>query len=314
MPSIPQLAERAQGVDAICLPGVHLRTYTELNRHVIAAGLTAPYRIWLLCRSLDTDGSGVVSMDALRTAMEALGLGRRILPRLRERSDYSHFLTFHSHKVEYRSLESVCKALCVEPGRIVMIPAASLSGLESFHAQLYAAWIGGQDSLLISREKLEGLFNVSADSLRRWERLTGVLVTYNVVEVDSADEGLAAAHIPQDARLEGDRLGRSYHWEYQGGTYYRTVNRYQAPQIRRGRVGNVRKVAKAVRCVKPVEDHGDGTRRRIFFDRRTTPAGRQHKPGASLHATGRRITTDRGSSNLWQFSRWRPVTPREAFF
>lgn len=314
MTIIPHLAEEVQGVNKSYLPDANLRSYAELNRYVIAAGLTAPYRIWLLCRLLDGDGRGVVSLDALRTALHALGLGRRILPRLQQLPEHTIFLTFLADKVEYRSLESVCITLGVVPGRSVMLPAAVLRTMEDFRAHLYAAWIGGQDSLLISREKLEGLFNVSADTQRRWERLTAVLVTYNVVQVDPADENAAAAHIPRDARLSGDRLDRSYTWQYQGSTYYRTVNRYQAPQMQRGRVGNVRKVAKAVRRVKPVDDHGDGTRRRIFFDRRTTPAGRQHKPGASLRATGRRITTDRGSSNLWHFSRWRPVTRREAFF
>ncbi|MCB0105788.1 MAG: hypothetical protein KDE53_07760, partial [Caldilineaceae bacterium] len=262
MHSIPQPAERAQGVNKSYLPDANLRTYTELNRYVIAAGLTAPYRIWLLCRSLDGDGRGVVSMDALRTAVQGLGLGRRILPRLRQLPEHHAFLTFYANKVEYRSLESVCTTLGVLPGRSVMLPAAALSGMEEFRAYLYAAWIGGQDSLLISREKLEGLFNVSADTQRRWERLTAVLVTYNVVQVDPADANAVAAHIPQDARLSGDRLDRRYTWQYQGSTYYRTVNRYQAPQMQRGRVGNVRKVAKAVRRVKPVDDHGDGTRRR----------------------------------------------------
>ena len=259
LPIVPHPFEDVQGVDAVRLPIADLKSYTELNRFVIAEGLTGPYRFWLLCRSLDSDGRGIINPKTLRAAMAAVGLSSRILSRVRQLPQTRHFLTFHPDKIEYRSLEAVCTALGVVPGRSILIPVSCLSSMESFRAALYTAWIAGQDELHISREKLSGLFNVSPDTQRRWERLTGVDVTYNVIEVATSDQEAAEAHIPKDARLD-DRMDRSYTWEYQGNIYYRTVNQYQASGFARGRTGNTRKVAKAVRhSAIPVLDHGDGT-------------------------------------------------------
>jgi hypothetical protein len=298
-----------QGADCNDATPAILRTYPELNRWAIAEGVTALYRLWLLVRALDTDGRGVVSRHALVAAMEAHGLSRRHLHRIQQHPQLSVFLTIHPDKIEYRSLKAVCLALQVKPGRSVYVPASCVGSLETFRAHLYAAWIAAHDCLLISRERLSGLFQVSPETLRRWERTTGVVVTYNVVEVGPTDAAAATAHLPQDARLDGDRLDRVYTWEYQGHTYYQTVNRYAAPQLQRAATGNVKKVAKAV-SVLPVADHGDGTKRRIFYDRQTTPARYQEQPGASLRDTERTITTPRGPSRLWRFQRFRPAARR----
>ena len=316
MPIVSQASENPQ-VGGIPLPSCDLRSYTELNCFIIAAGLTGPYRLWLLCRSIDSDGCGVISLESLRAAMAAAGLSPRILSRVRQLPQTRHFLTFHPDRIEYRSLEGVCTALGVVPGRSVFIPVSCLGRMEDFRAALYTAWIAGQDEPHISREKLSGLFNVSAHTQRRWERLTGVHVTYNVIEVATGDQEVAEAHIPKDARLD-DRLDRSYSWEYQGSLYYRTVNQYQAPDFVRGRTGNTRKVAKAVRCsALPVYEHGDGTKqsgpqRRVFFTRKATPANYQETSGASVRNTNRVISTSRGSSRVWRFSRTRPVARSEA--
>ena len=318
MPSIPypRAATQEGQVDS----ATRLRCYTELNRHSIAEGLTSLYRIWLICRAMDSEGRGVVSRDALLVAMAEHGLHPSQLRRIRHHPQLSAFLTFYPHKIEYRSLQAVCTALQVEPGPSLYIPVECLASTETFRATLYATWIAGHESLLISRERLTALFQVSAATQRRWESLTGVLVTFNVVEVSENDAAAAAQHLPLDARLDQfDRLDRSYSWKYQGNLYYRTVNRYEAPsnlQLQRAATGNVRKVTRAVRHILPVDDHGDGTghaeRRRIFYDGRTTPGNYQEAKGDCMRATPRRITTDRGRSALWQFSQWRPVDRRTA--
>lgn len=288
-----------------------LKTYTELNRSILAQNMSAAYRVWLLCRALDPDGRGIISLTPLLRLLETHGLNRHMLRRLRRQSHCRLFLTFHATHVEYRSLEAVCRSLGVIPGRAVSIPTESISSTESFRAALYTAWIAGHDELYMSRERLSHLFNVSPDTLRRWERLTGVEVTQNVIEVAKSDQEAAEAHIPKDARLDGDRLGRVYVWEYQGSLYYQSVNRYSAPHYERGAVGNVRKVSRAVRAAVPVDIHGDGTRRRVFYTKRTTPTNHQEKQGACLRTQARPVSVPHGLANLWRFSKTRPVARRE---
>lgn len=273
--------------------------------------MSAGYRVWLLCRALDPQGSGIVGLTPLLRLLEAHGLNRHMLRRLRKNSHCRFFLTFHANHVEYRSLTAVCRSLGVLPGQAVLIPIESISSTESFRAALYTAWIAGHDELYMSRERLSGLFSVSADTLRRWERLTDVEVTYNVIEVAKSDQEAAEDHIPKDARLDGDRLGRAYVWEYQGSLYYQSVNCYSALHYERGAVGNVRKVSRAVRAAVPVEDHGDGTRRRVFYTERTTPENHQEKRGACLRTQRRPVHVPHGLANLWRFSTTRPVERRE---
>ena len=311
MPIIPQPLETTQEVGRIGLPSGDLKSYTELNRFCIVERLTSLYRIWLLCRFLDPAGRGTVSLSILLAALEAHGLNRHHLRRVRKMTKCQIFFTFHQTHIEYRSLVALCLNLGVTPGQAVSIPIGSISSTEQFHAALYTAWIARHDELYISRDRLSTLFKVSHDTQRRWERITGVEVTYNVIEVAKGDQEAAEAHIPKDARLDGDRLGRAYVWEYQGSLYYQSVNCYSAPHFERRAVGNVRKVSRAVRAAVPVEDHGDGTRRRVFYTERTTPANYQEKRGSCLRTQRRPINVPHGLGNLWRFSTTRPVARQE---
>lgn len=310
MPIIPRPTVPVQ--DCAGTAVAHLRTYISLNAHVVAQGLDGIYRLWLLARSLDPDGRGVVGMDALLAAMQSFNLNCLHLRRVKLHPKATLFFSFHKHKLEYRSLEAVCLALGITPGRSVYIPATSMASTEEFRAMLYAAWIAGHDDLHISREKLSALFGVSADTQRRWEKLAGVDVTYNIVEVAPPDEQSAEKHIPKDSRL-GERLDRRYIWEYKGKIYYRTVNRYQAPFLERARLGNARKVTRRVYAALPDDYHGVGTGRRVFFTRRTLPENHQEQPGASMRDTGRAVDLPQGISSLWGFHPWRPVARKVAF-
>ena len=311
MPILSRHSARTQ--DCARADVAQLRTYIDLNAHVIAENLDGVYRLWLLARALDSDGRGVIGLEDLLKAMQCFDLNRLHLRRAKLHPKAYVFFSFHEAKIEYRSLEAVCLALCVIPGRSVYLPAECIASTEDFRANLYAAWIAGHDDLHISREKLSQRFNVSQDTLRRWEKLTGVEVTYNVVEVAAQDEQKAEPHIPRDYRLTPtDREDRCYTWTYKGKIYYRTVNRYQALFLERGRLGNVRKVTRRVHATKPDDNLGVGTRRRVFFTERTLPANYQEQPGISIR--DKRIVVDlpQGVSSLWLFSPWRPVTRRQA--
>src|SRR5256885_4372911 len=79
MPILPRPTVDAQ----TCAPAAvaHLRTYIDLNAHVIAEGLDGIYRLWLLARSLDPDGRGVVDLDAFLATMQGFDLNRLHLRR-----------------------------------------------------------------------------------------------------------------------------------------------------------------------------------------------------------------------------------------
>lgn len=309
MPILSRHVARAQDYAGAAV--AHLRTYAELNRYCLVEGLDGIYRFWLLARSLDPDGRGIVGLPAFEEAMHCYDLNRLHLRRACLHPKACLFFSFHRSKLEYRSLAAVCLALGVTPGRSIYIPAERIAGTEEFRATLYAAWIAGHDELHISREKLSGLFRVSPDTLRRWEKLAGVDVTYNVVEVAPQDEHVAELHIPRDNRLD-DRLDRRYTWEYKGKIYYRTVNRYHAPNLERARLGNVRKVTRRVHASLPDENHGVGTSQRIFFTTRTTPGNYQEQPGASMRDKRKAIDLPQGVSSLWRFHPWRPVARKIA--
>src|SRR4051812_43284371 len=111
MPILPCHTVDAQACDPTGV--VHLRTYIELNARVIAQGLDGIYRLWLLARSLDQEGRGVVSAQALLFAMQRFGLNRLHLRRAKLHPKSTSFFSFHKSKIEYRSLEAVCLALGV---------------------------------------------------------------------------------------------------------------------------------------------------------------------------------------------------------
>ncbi len=310
IPYAPEPVQPPKGCNFGIFPDI-LKTYAELNRSILAQNMSGAYRVWLLCRALDPRGRGIVGLTPLLQLLDAHGLNRHLLRRVRKQSGCRTFLTFHATHIEYRSLEAVCRSLGVLPGRAVSIPTESIESTESFRAALYTAWIASHDDLHMSRERLSALFGISADTQRRWERLTGVEVTHNVIEVAKGDQEAAEAHIPKDARLDGDRLGRAYVWEYRGSLYYQSVNRYSAPHFERGCVGNVRKVSRAVRAAVPVEDHGDGTRRRVFYTERATPTNHQEKSGSCLRTQRQPIHVPHGLANLWRYSKTKPVARQE---
>ena len=294
-----------------------IRTYAELNQYILADndGLIHCYRLWLLCRSLD-DGSGVISLDLLESAMDDISLGQRTFKRIKNSTHSAKFLEFQKNKVYYRSLQSVCESLLIAPGKPVSIPISTLSEIGTFKAYLYAAWFAANPHTTISRERLTALFGISESTQRRWEQIAGIDVHHNIVEVDQSKENAAAPHFPTDGRSTNDRLGRVYTWEYKGKICYRTVNTYSAVNLDRDRTGNTRSIGKYINAL-PAKKCGGGTvqANRIFYTPQNLPNGYQeaHR-GATLRTDNRIITTtpERGYSRVWTFHSTRPVTRNTA--
>lgn len=295
----------------------NIRTFAELNRHAIKTGAVTVYRMWLILRWLDIDGSGVVDRRQFMAQLRLLGMSKAHLRTAQARQTALYgadvWWTSHSDKIEYRSLEAVCERLQILPGRSVYVPVDGCRSIESFSAMLYAAW-HSPESRMISRERLEDLFGVTAQTLRRWERSARVNVEYNVVEILDGDHEAAARHIAEDDRPhKQDAEAAGYVFQRDGKTFYRTVNKY-AGGFTTGNRGRSRKASKRANYAAGGVLTGAAEKQdRIFFDARRLAGRRSFVTGASVHAvTDHRgaqpsMTVQYGDANVWQFSRMKPT-------
>ena len=282
-----------------------------MNQIAIRDGLTSVLRIWYVLRHLDPSGTGVVSRDSLREFMAEHGITRQQLRTARLHPKSKLFFDITESKCSYSGLESVCKALAAKPGQPVYIPIDSLAKNVRFRAALYASWFSsGRGPVNISRESLSELFGVSDETQRRWEFITGLDVTFNMIEVDDKDAAVAAHVIPPDHRVNATG---SPVFDFHGAMAYRTVNTYHGIYARAPR-GVTRKVERVVKAeadfYSPV---GKTQRRRIFYDEASTPENHQLAPGLCVRESGYMLDTAAGEFNLWSFSTMRPV-PRKAIY
>lgn len=325
-----------------------LRVWPGLHPAILRAGAAIPYRMWLLIRHHDADGRGVVDTRRFLKSLYLDGITRAHLRTAdaKQRAIFGRdvFFTVDGDRIHYRSLESVAAALAAAPSRSAYILKPGVRHLETFNAQIYAAWIGAGDGpKMASRARLEEIFGVSGQTLRRWEGIAGVDVTFNVVEVKLADAEIAARYIVEDdrphkaeaaspiieARLRLENATKAqpghaearpagYVFERDGRIFYRTVNTYTHKYVS-GRTGRAKKAAKAAHRAAAglLSDAGEthDKRLRIFFDARRLNGRRAEDfvTGASVHAqadaTGRQpaIRIQHGHAVLWQFSRSKPA-------
>ena len=296
------------------------KIYTELSREAIRNGQAAALRIWVALRTMDRTGCGIVGRKELRSFQRVYAVSDADL-RYADSVSQNVFFTIHPHYIEYRSLEFVCVALKVNPGRVHSIRLADLRTISRFKAACYSAWLAGDAPKQISRAKLNELWNHGGDTLRRWERATGVAVVANVVELTpeqmgtATEPGPAWQNIPRDDRP--DQEGKTYTWtDRHGRTFYQTVNSYQSftPMAPRGMVRKVTRRLNAQR--QKGADSGGATVdvQRAFYDLRKEPANYQLTPGACLMFADQILTTDKGIHSVWSYSSSRPVSRAFAFW
>lgn len=300
--------------------GAAVKVYTELSREATRTGRAAALRVWVALRAMDRSGSGIVGRKELRSFQRVFDVSDGDL-RYADAQSAGAFFTIYTDRIEYRSLYAVCAALGVKPGRVHELQPADLRTVGRFKAAVYAAWMSADEPKQISRKNLAKLWNHGDDTLRRWERATGVAVVANVVELTPAQMGTATEpgqawqHIPRDDRPNQE--GNAYTWtDRSGRTFYRTVNSYQSftPKARRGMV---RKVVRRLNAQRSTgADSGGATDGviRAFYDLRKEPTNYQLTPGACLLFTDKILTTERGVHSVWQYSAQRPVSRAFAFW
>jgi len=152
-----------------------VKSYTNLNQGVLRRREVRAYRLWLLLRSLDSEGRGWVAYEEALEAFLKLGLSRRSFRDILRKGE-GFWWTRVRGRIFYSGLGKVCLRLRVLPGRPVRIPLPKK--LSEFRALLHASFFVKERT--ISRSSLQKLTGKSKTTLRRWEKLTGVKIQPNL--------------------------------------------------------------------------------------------------------------------------------------
>ncbi len=210
---------------------VTVRLDPELGRLAVGLGRAAELRLWAIARQRSTTqhgGRGWVTVEALKADLDpARAYSKRHLRRLLA-AGHGVFWQYSGHRVYLagvqklagalaRQAAAVCPSLIATniPGRMkdVYLPVGGTH--EQWEALLYAGWLAAKNDPTIARATLEALFNRTAETLGRWERvrLAGVvLVTPGYAQVMAgdtldADSGGQIIYIPEGAKAYEDRAG-----------------------------------------------------------------------------------------------------------
>lgn len=283
------------------------KIYTELARESVRTGRAAAYRVWTAVRAMDKGGCGIVSRVDLRRWQRVFAVSDADL-RYADSQSAGMFFTIHKHIIEYRSLEHVCVALGVKPGRVHTIQIADLRTVQRFKAACYAGWLSGDEPKQISRRKLVELWGHGENTLRNWERAQRIDVTYNAIDVtDHVGSVLMpgaafSAPIPRDDRPE--REGYIPMWrDREGRVFVRTVNSYlgHRPEAPRGMARRVNRSVNAARGLvsgKAIE--------RVFYGSMDMNHVLKTR-GTCYVDAGEIVSTSSALFSVWDFSTVRPV-------
>ncbi len=212
---------------------------------MLAAGLSAPGRIWLLLRYMDREGQGWLALDEVQRQLsgkesELRVCGRRQLRNLL-RQGQGIFWQRDKSRIWLRSAARVALDLGADRlrGRPVKLPlAVLLEGMGQVRAHFYAAFHSGRAAQEeartgspINRATLEKITHVPARTQRLYEARAGVAVQSNI----AIGEQLSQENLQQRAWRHGratflftDQEGKQ---GPAGGRYvaWRLPNSYRGP-------------------------------------------------------------------------------------
>ena len=251
-----------------------VKLYPDIGLGMLREELTAPGRLWLMLRYLDSEGRGVIRIDIIKRKLTKKNsklrlCGKRQLRNLLQDGEGVYWHRDKEH-VWLRSAARVAFALGVDrlTGRPVALPtAALLDGIGTFRAHLYAAFHSGRaketphgDQVVpIARETLEQLSGVGRSSQRNYEERIGVDVQANFAVGDLSTKenqekrawakGQALFEL-KDYRGQQGRKGKTYlAWQlpnsYNGQHRHRPrgrqkrINRKLKDLVMKGMPGNV---------------------------------------------------------------------------
>jgi hypothetical protein len=156
----------------------------ELARIAIALHLAPQFRLWVVAKSITrtADGSGKVAKKEFFTALRNFGIKysrqhrRRLLnsgERLFWNEDKKYVYVRSSQHVASELTQLAIDnnpALLSNRAGVTEVYIPSAGSLEQWEANIYAGWLDHRENPIIARETLEGLFNRTPETLRRWEQ------------------------------------------------------------------------------------------------------------------------------------------------
>jgi hypothetical protein len=208
----------------------HLKTYPELFDAASREGRDREYRLWLLARFLDPEGSGRVSiahLQELANRERMRGLSRSSVCRLLQAGEGTFWHVYEDQGQRYvrlQGLASVCVALDVEKLRSnpVYIELRYARSLKAFRAAcFYARFAGDKPSNPISRQTLEDLSGVKTRTQRSYARALGDRLDVNQNAATTSREWTRGDDVPEGHfvdYVDGDtRVLRRLPNSYQAG-------------------------------------------------------------------------------------------------
>lgn len=242
---------------AIPAPPDTLVLYPDMALAMLRQEMTAPGRLWLLLRHLDTDGRGWLHIDLVKERLTTRDAPLRICGwrQLRNLLRAGEGVFWQRDAVQrdagriwLRSTIKVALALGVPrlTGRAVELPLQTLTaGMGAVRAHFYASFHGGRacaserhaGSKPIARETLARLTGVSRRGQRGYEKIAGIRAQTNYaigprLDAETKEElawekGQALFTLQDYRGYQGRQRQRYLAWQL--------PNSYHAPHARRGR-------------------------------------------------------------------------------
>jgi len=285
-----------------------VKSYEGLNQEVLKRREVRAYRLWLLLRSLDSEGRGWVDFGKAQESFLRLGLSRRSFRDILRKGE-GFWWTRVRGRIFYSGLEKVCLRLRVLPGRPVLIPLPKR--LSEFRALLHASFFVKEKT--ISRRRLQELTGKSKTTLRRWEKLTGVKIQPNLGYSPKLLSKSSSSYRCIGYSEEGQPF-----WEVcldgKARLTWQISNSYvvESERLERAPWGLARKVQ---RRIKPLVG-GEGLWFRLYFRDPRSALRYQKKTGEAVYVwDGRTIPRPLGwrirSFRLWSYvsREWQKMLP-----
>jgi len=281
----------ANNLSHIPTPGDWVKLYPDIGLGMLRREMTAPGRLWLMLRAIDTEGQGSILTERAKELLVKESSPLRLCGQRQWRNLLREgegvFWTRDREHLWLKSVAKVALALGVErlTGRPVALPVAALvEGIGAFRAHLYTAFhsgrakesVRGREVMPIARVTLAGLSGVGASSQRTYEKQTKLKVQTNFAVGEVATEenrenrawvqGQAVFELT-DYRGQQGAKGKSYlAWQlpnsYLGQHQHRPkgrqkrINRELKDLVMQGMPGNVEGKAETQRLEKRYYPNG----------------------------------------------------------
>lgn len=300
-----------------------IKVLPELGRAAYVKGLGTAFLIWTLLRAVDRPGTRYMERETGLRYLSRNGITRRKIVHAVQAQKRHGITLFEIHptRIEYTGQAKVAAALGVTRAvRPQMVRRGTTKSISLFFSAVYAAWLASigdkHGGLMISRARLSELWSLSDTQLRKWERRQGIIVQANVGRFDTPADGDESAESKRLlSTLPRDQVDEAHSWEYDGKTFFQSVNRYIVPFAMSCPMGATRKATAQAKhanetvCAAQNVGAAKGKFQRVFFSRDwlTAKPWQMSATGSSLIEAGEAITTrrkrrDPGTGLLMRYS------------